>query len=470
VVRAALAVAAVLALTGATATADVPPPPPNDNRANATPISPPASVRGTTVGATDETNDPRPSCGRVDSTVWYRINSAPDRRIVLRLRADDDLDGVLAVYQARRSQLNEVTCDATDDQGRAELSFDGAEGASYLILFGRRPASVDGTFGLRLDVAPRARPPGARLPARGVDGTLDPLARPDKAWSTVMLAGTTYKLNLFARGGRCVDYSVFAPGTRSFAGGAPVIRRACGGYVTYTPGPRLGGRYSIYVQARGTRAATIYYHLQVARAGPDDIGPGEPLANQQTRRGFLDARRIHVIDFLHFDVTRESDATIHLRTGAQFDMRLLSDSGRVLDYGAGYIRRGLSPGQYFIVVRAQAGARGPYRISLLIREVTQTTALVGGSSSVTMAQGQTANVEIRVTPAAAGRVQVRIQRFLLLEGWVFSRIVNLQTGSDGVASFPWRPPAPGRWRLRAFFQGARTASPSSSGYLVANVR
>ena len=59
---------------------------------------------------------------------------------------------------------------------------------------------------------------------------------------------------------------------------------------------------------------------------------------------------------------------------------------------------------------------------------------------------------------------------LALDGWVFSRIVSLQTGADGVARFSWRPPAPGRWRLQAFFRGTQTASPSSSAYLIVNVR
>jgi hypothetical protein len=163
-------------------------PPPNDNRANASPVNPPAAVRGTTAGATDEANDPTPSCARIHSTVWYRINDAPGRRIVLRLHADGDLDGVLAVYQLQRSRLNQITCDATDKDGRAELSFDGSEGASYLVLFGRLPDSVDGTFGLKSSAPARSKPPGTPLPSKGVEGTLDPVDRPDKAWSTVMRA------------------------------------------------------------------------------------------------------------------------------------------------------------------------------------------------------------------------------------------------------------------------------------------
>jgi hypothetical protein len=258
-------------------------------------VNPPAAVRGTTVGATDEANDPRPSCGRVHSTVWYRINDAPGRRIVLRLHADGDLDGVVAVYQVQRSRLNQVTCDATDKDGRAELSFDGSQGANYLVLFGRLPDSVDGTFGLRSTAAPRSKPPGTPLPAKGVEGTLDPLDHPDKAWSTVMRAGTTYKINLFGRLGRCVDYSVFAPGTRDFAGASAVIRRECGGYATYTPGAHLGGRYSIFVRPAGPLRDRPL-QAQAAVATTSDIGPGQPIANEQTRR-LARCERIHVVDF-----------------------------------------------------------------------------------------------------------------------------------------------------------------------------
>ena len=452
--------------------------PSNDNRANATPLHPPATIRGTTVGATNEKNDPRPSCGPVESTVWYRTSDAPSGRIILRLHADGDLDGVLAVYQVRRSQLFPVTCDATDQNGRAELVFDATGGANYLILFGRLRDSVDGTFTLRVTApGPSSKPPGTPLPAKGVRSTLNPLERPDKAWSTVMRAGTTYKMNLVPRGGQCVAFSLFAPGTRDFRSTGPVIRRECGGYSPYTPGPRLGGRYSIFLEAHGSRSVTLRYRLQVAPAGPDDIGPGRLLGNQQTRRGSLNGSRINVVNFFHFDVARHSDVTLRLRAGAraQFDLVLLSETGRFLDCecggsGRAYIRRGLSAGHYFAVVRARNGSGGSYRLSLLIREITATQTLVGGSRLVTLRPGQTASVEVRVAPAAAGRVQIRIDRFLPLDGWVFSRLVSLQTGAVGVAQLSWRPPALGRWRLQAFFRGTPTASPSSSAYLIVTVR
>jgi hypothetical protein len=473
--RAALVVATTVVCLSPSAAAQLPLPPPNDNRANAVVIHPPVTVGGTTVGATSEQSDPSTSCGQVQSTVWYRIPDAPGGRIVIRLQADGDLDGVVAVYESRRSQLIQVTCAPTDRRGRAQFVFAGKEGASYFILLGRLRNSVDGTFTMRVATpGPTSKPPGKRLPARGVRGLLDPLERPDKAWSTRMQAGTTYKLNLVPQRHQCIAYSLFSPGTSSFEGSGAVLRRECGGYATFTPGPKRGGLYSIFVQSRGTRSETQRYRLQVARAGPDDIGPGVPLANQQTLRGTLNASRINVVNFFHFDVALSSDVTLRLRSRGQFDLVLLSETGRRIDCecsgsGRAYIRRGLQPGSYFAVVRAHTGSGGPYHISLLIRAITQTQTVVGGSRAVTIPPGQTAGVEVRVTPAAAGHVSIYIERFLPLDGWVFSRRVNLLTGSDGVARLSFRPPAIGRWRLRSFFSGTQTASPSSSGYLVVTV-
>ena len=473
--RTALVVATTVVLLSPSAAADPLPPPPNDNRANAVVIEPPAKTKGTTVGATNEDSDPSTSCGPVQSTVWYRISDAPAGRIVLRLHADGDLDGILAVYEARRSQLLQVTCAPTDRRGRAQFVFAGKEGASYFVLFGRLRNSVDGTFTLGVTApGPTSRPPGTRLPARGVVGSLDPLEQPDKAWSTRMRAGTTYKLNLVPQRGQCISYGLFPPGTSSFERGGTVLRRACGGYATFTPGPKRGGRYSIFVQTRSTRSGSLRYHLQVAPAGANDIGPGLPLANQATRRGSLDASHINVVNFFHFEVALSSDVTLRMRSRGRFDLLLLSEIGRRIDCecsgsGAAYIRRGLQPGEYFAVVRAQTGSGGSYGVSLLVRAITQTQTVVGGSRAVTIAPGQTAGVEVRVTPAAAGHVSIYIERFLPLDGWVFSRRVNLLTGSDGVARLSFRPPAIGRWRLRSFFSGTQTASPSSSGYLVVTV-
>ena len=206
-----------------------------------------------------------------------------------------------------------------------------------------------------------------------------------------------------------------------------------------------------------------------------DIGPGLPLVNQQTRAGSLNGNGMNVVNFFHFDVGLSSDVTLRTRTRGRFDLLLLSETGGRIgcscgESGGAYVRRDLQAGQYFAVVRAQTGSRGSYRISLLIRAITRTQTLIGGRTAVTIPLGQTAGVEAHVTPAAAGHVSIYIERFLPLDGWVFSRRVNLVTGSDGVARLAWRPPALGRWRLRSFFAGNSTASPSSSRYLVVTVR
>jgi hypothetical protein len=323
---------------------------------------------------------------------------------VLRLQANGDLDGVLAVYESRRSQLLPVTCAPTDRRGKAQFVFAGKEGTNYFILFGRLRNSVDGTFTMRVATpGPTSKPPGKRLPARGVRGLLDPLEQPDKAWSTRMQAGTTYKLNL-------VPQRMNAFRTRSFLPARPASRgaeRCCGASAAdtrpFTPGPKKGGLYSIFVQSRGTQSETQHYHLQVARAGPDDIGPGVPLANQQTLRGTLNASRINVVNFFHFDVALSSDVTLRLRSRGQFDLVLLSETGRRIDCecsgsGRAYLRRGLQPGQYFAVVRSHTGSGGPYHISLLIRAITNTQTLVGGSREVTLPPGQTASVDVHVHP------------------------------------------------------------------------
>src|SRR5262245_52376149 len=191
--RAALVVATTVIFLSPSAAADPPLPPPNDNRASAIVLEPPATAGGTTVGATTEQSDPYPSCGQVQSTVWYRIPDAPSGRVVLRLQAGGDLDGILAVYEGRRSQLVQVNCATTDRRGRAQLVCSAKEGANYFILFGRLRNSVDGAFTLKAATpGPTSKPPGVHLPRRGVHAFLDPIARPDKAWSFRMQVGTTY--------------------------------------------------------------------------------------------------------------------------------------------------------------------------------------------------------------------------------------------------------------------------------------
>ena len=84
---AAFALVAAASAAGAHTRQDVAPP--NDNRADALVIGGfPTTVPGTTVEATVERLDPqRSQCGTVESTVWYRIDKAPDGTIAVNVKA-----------------------------------------------------------------------------------------------------------------------------------------------------------------------------------------------------------------------------------------------------------------------------------------------------------------------------------------------------------------------------------------------
>src|SRR3954449_9231584 len=89
--------------------------PPNDGREQATAVSSlPARLSGTTAGATVESFEPGSSCGPRAGSLWYALTpSAKQRRVVVQLAARGHLDAVVDVFQARRSQLGAVTCDAS---------------------------------------------------------------------------------------------------------------------------------------------------------------------------------------------------------------------------------------------------------------------------------------------------------------------------------------------------------------------
>jgi hypothetical protein len=437
--------------------------PGNDNRANATPIDVPSTASGSTAGATTEPTDPRGYCGNTDGNVWYRLSGAEPGRLVLRFSAGGDLDAFVAVYRVVRSQLGGQACGGTDAQGRAALSFVAERGATYLIEVARLVGSADGPFQFRLfRPEPSSRPPGTPLPRRGVRSSVDALSDFDDAWSLRMQPGIAYKMNLVPARSRCVTLSIFKPGTRVFAGSQPIHTLRCGGYFMYTPGPRGAGRYSLLVTANGTRPGPQRYRLQAALAGPDDMSPGFPIRNLQTRRGSLSASGIDVVDLYRFQVADRSDVTLSLRAPDSFSLVLLSETGRRLESSSGSdsLTKRLSPGRFFAVVRARGFGGGRYRLSLLERRLTTTTVLVDGERVATVTPGRSVSIGVAVELSPAGVVKVQIDRFDPLTGWNFHRLFTLRLGADGRTGLTWRPPAIGRWRVRALFRGTRTASPS----------
>ncbi len=442
-------------------------PPRNDNRANATPLEQsPVTASGTTVGATEELRDPRPACGAAKATVWYRVSGASSGPLVLRFTASDNLDAIVSVYRAVRSRLVPLGCNATDEQGRGLLSFRTAPGESYLIMVGRERSSEDGAFRFTLfRQQPSSRPPGARLPGHGVSSSVDALSDFDDAWSLTMRAGTAYRMNLVPARGRCVTLSLFKPHTRSFVDAEPIDLLKCGGYLTYTPGIGGSGRYTLLVTATDIRPGRQRYHLQAALAGPDDMAPGLRIRNLETRRGSLSATRIDVVDLYRFRVLHRSEVTLRLAGPSASRLVLLGENGHRLSSsgGPGALTTRLGPGRYFVAVRAESGARGRYRLSLLERRITTTTVLADGSRVAKVAPGTSVSIGIAVDFSPVGAVTLQIDRFDPLTGWHFYKLYRLRLGGNGRTGLLWRPPAIGHWRVRASFGGSRTASPSAGG-------
>ena len=443
----------------------------NDSRRNATVVrAPPSSIQGTTVGATTDYSDPESTCGESGGTVWYALGTRSRGRIAVRMRAHGKLDAVVAVFRRVRSQLQPLGCVPTDEKGIGGIAFQAERAGRYLILVGERENSAASTFRLELFAPPLAKSPGAPLPRGGIRSSVDPLTRPEAAWSVVLTPGKTYRINLASDRGRCLSLAMFGPGTSSFARARPIRVSGCGGYLAFTPGPDGGGRYSLLVRAEGNRGGMQRYRLQVARAGRDDVAPGLLIRDGQSRRGSLSGRSIDVLDLYRFDVTHRTEVTarLHVPQRVDFDLVLLSSEGASIACacrrkGVQELWARLDEGTYFIVVRARDQTTGRYRVSLLIREITSTVLLIEGASTTTVGLGTAVQLSAQVSPSAAtgGLVRLRIDRFDPIEGWQFFRLLGARVGSGGLATVSWSPPTVGRWRIRANFIGTNAASPSA---------
>lgn len=435
-------------------------PPPNDQRATPRALTLPVSLTGTTQDATLEADEPS-TCSPLKGSVWYQVQATDATRIVVRLRAQGDLDGSVDVLRRVRSQLRPVTCEPTDDDGQAELSFKPEPGGIYLVRVGQRSNSVPGAF--RLDVSAPAPPPtvpGPLLPRGGVSRSLDAVQNTADAWSFRMRVGTTYRVNVTAAEGTCVSAALYATGVKDFESDDPVRTARCGGYLLYTPVAGAGGRYSILLSAQPRRRGPQTYHVQVARAAGDDTAPGLSLANYERARGALRGSGVDAVDLYHFSLARRSDLSVRLGAD-RFTLRLLSDTGRRIATGSGSegIRRRLRAGRYFIAVSAAAGENGGYVLQRAARTITRTSV----SMPARRTPGAAVPVTARVTPATGGVVRFTVERFDPLAGWLFL-VQRDVTASGGVARTSFTPAGEGRYRATAAFLGSRTAAPSQAGY------
>lgn len=136
-------------------------PPTNDNRADAAVVPAfPADFHGTLVDATVERLDPQDSrCGSIASTVWYRIEVAPDGTVTAALKAAAGTEPALRLYRIARSGIQELDCAVAPPGGVATASFKTVRGAGYFVLVGRRPTSADGEFDLHVELTLPPDPP-----------------------------------------------------------------------------------------------------------------------------------------------------------------------------------------------------------------------------------------------------------------------------------------------------------------------
>src|SRR5262249_39469821 len=85
--------------------------------------------------------------GTVESSVWYRINQAPDGTIALNVHGAG-LAPVIRVYNLSKSGIDEIACDSAKKAGTAGISWETRRGFSYLVLVGKRTGTADANFAL----------------------------------------------------------------------------------------------------------------------------------------------------------------------------------------------------------------------------------------------------------------------------------------------------------------------------------
>ncbi len=445
-------------------------PPANDSQRNAEALKGlPATVKSTTLGATTDTTDPK-GCGLAGGTVWYGISPGNAARIVVRLKAQGDLDASVFIRERVRSQVEDVACAKTDKRGSALAAVDVEKGAQYFVAVGQRSGSSPGDFSLEALAAQAAeRSPGVHLTAAGARSTVNGLTDVNDIWWRKVTPGTTYRVAFSSPG--CAELSI-----KSLE--RPTERLGyleCSGYTTFTPGPDGGGRYTFEVIAPHTTDSQPY-RLHVSPAGADDLGVGETLPNLGRIRGTLNPLGVDVSDVYHFDVDRTADVRLDLTQDVRLDLTqagassfslvLVTDEGARITSGETRIHRNLRQGRYVVAVRGTPGTRGGrYALALVIRQLTATSL---SANSTTVVPGSTATFAARTSPTPDGGVtEIQVDRFDPLSGWQFFRLIRV-AGSGGSASF--RPPGQGRWRARAAFLGTLRSSPSRSDFTFVNVQ
>jgi hypothetical protein len=482
VLAAALALTLVLAAGASgegTSSSSAPAPPPgpaNDTLADAQAIhSLPATINGTTVGASTEPGERESTCHQSTSdSVWYSLRLTSAQRVAIDLTAAGALDATVDVYHAVRSQLISVGCQETESEGKTSLSFEASKNGLYDI----RVAAVLGSqlAGFTLEVfkpTPAVSPPGPPLTAAGVSGQVDRVQNINAAYAVTMHAGVSYLIDLANETkGACVSGALFAPGTSSFGGeeeesDAGLLQIHCGGYRLFTPGAGKGGLYSFEITPRLSHSGIQRFHLQIAPAGPAETAPGLPLGNYAHAHGYLDGNSVHVLRLYRLEVTSHSNLTLKLiaPNSADFNVQLRNRNGNVIGCqcegsGSQTLQQRLLPGTYYAVVSVRDKSAGSFTLVRESRTITATKVSFGAAKAT---PGQGVGIDVTVSPAESGPVTVDIERFDPVFGWQFYSDAHV-LASGGLATVPFAPPTVGMWRANATYEGSSVASPSAVGY------
>jgi hypothetical protein len=458
----ALAAAVMLVLA---ATAAAAPAPPNDSRDHATTLgSLPASVTGTTAGATVDPIDPPSGCARAGGSVWYQLTTGQSvpRNLAIEVHAHGELDAVVDVFVKERSQNERVTCDPTDKHGQAVFEFGLQPKMTYLIRVAQLSNSASGSFTLQAFVPPPpASAPGTPLAAHGASGSLIPVVHVSAAYSAHLTAGVSYIVNLVSpQSENCIGLAIYGPAAHSF-GARPVTQQDCQGERLFTP--QQSGLYSLLVRVNDRTAAHQPYHLQLAPATMAQTTPGLPLVNYATVHGRLDGNHVGVIRLYRFDVTARSDLELDLLARQDFNMSLRTAGGKDLRCacnGNRSITTITKPGRYYVEIDADNHA-GRFTLRRRSRVITHTALRIDGTRFVERPPHVPVTVSVSVSAGADGPAEVVIDRLDPVFGWQFKRMVRVHV-QDGVGSFTFTPPTLGQWSAHASFLGSHGFSPSGS--------
>ena len=176
------------------------PPPANDTLAAAQAIHTlPASINGTTVGATTEAGERESACDvPTTSSVWYSLRLPAAHRVGLDLAASG---------RARRHDRRLPRRALAADLRRLPADRSPGQGVAFVRRRQERPVRdprgrrcrTHSSPPFTLEVflpTPAVQPPGPPLPAAGVSGQVDRIQNVNAAYSVTMHAGVSYLISL----------------------------------------------------------------------------------------------------------------------------------------------------------------------------------------------------------------------------------------------------------------------------------